>query len=149
MGVGICYDLRFPELFLLHASSSTGGRKGLDLFVLPGAFNLTTGPKHWSLLQRARAVDAQCYVVSSSPARSTDEIAEENGRLTEGKGYPAYTAWGHSMGVDPWGTVVGEAGTGEENVVVEVDLGVVEGFKESVPTGEQKRTDLYTVERKG
>ncbi|GMH61868.1 hypothetical protein TrRE_jg12821 [Triparma retinervis] len=148
VGLGICYDIRFPEMFLLHASSSTSSRPGLDLFVLPGAFNMTTGPRHWSLLQRSRAVDTQCYVVSSSPARSTREIEEENGRLTAGMGYEGYRAWGHSMGVDPWGEIVATAGEGEENVVVDVVLERVEGFKESVPTKEQKRGDLYTVEKK-
>uniref|UniRef100_A0A3Q3BC04 omega-amidase n=1 Tax=Kryptolebias marmoratus TaxID=37003 RepID=A0A3Q3BC04_KRYMA len=67
VGVGICYDMRFAELAQLY------GRKGCQLLVYPGAFNMTTGPAHWELLQRARAVDNQVFVATASPAR--DEAA--------------------------------------------------------------------------
>lgn len=66
IGVGICYDIRFPELSLLMR------RRGADVLVFPGAFNMTTGPAHWELLQRARAVDSQCYVATVSPARNPE-----------------------------------------------------------------------------
>lgn len=88
VGLGICYDIRFPELFLLHASTPSPiptTPSGLDLFILPGAFNMSTGPKHWELLQRARAVDTQCYVVSASPARSNAVMAKEYKDVTKGK----------------------------------------------------------------
>ena len=65
MGVGICYDIRFPELALLMR------QKGCRLIVYPGAFNMVTGPAHWELLQQARAVDNQLYVAACSPARNT------------------------------------------------------------------------------
>lgn len=136
VGVGICYDIRFPELFLLHALRKT------DVFVLPGAFNLTTGPKHWELLLRARAVDMQGWVIAASPARATKEMIKEN----ENGEYPTYEAWGHSMAVDPWGGVMVEAGVGEEGVGVEVELERGRKFREAIPTGRQKRTDLYKIE---
>uniref|UniRef100_A0A3P9PWP3 omega-amidase n=1 Tax=Poecilia reticulata TaxID=8081 RepID=A0A3P9PWP3_POERE len=76
VGVGICYDMRFAELAQLY------NRKGCQLLVYPGAFNMMTGPAHWELLQRARALDNQMYVATASPAR--DEAA-------------SYVAWGHNL----------------------------------------------------
>ena len=84
IGVGICYDLRFPELCMAYR------QRGASLVVFPGAFNMTTGPVHWQLLQQARAVDNQLFIASCSPARNLDS---------------SYTAWGHSMIVDPFGEV--------------------------------------------
>ncbi|KAF6120636.1 nitrilase family member 2 [Phyllostomus discolor] len=81
VGLGICYDLRFSELAQIYAE------RGCQLLVYPGAFNLTTGPAHWELLQRGRAVDNQVYVATASPAR--DDKA-------------SYVAWGHSTVVNPW-----------------------------------------------
>ncbi|XP_020924133.1 omega-amidase NIT2 isoform X2 [Sus scrofa] len=75
VGLGICYDIRFAELAQIYA------QRGCQLLVYPGAFNLTTGPAHWELLQRGRAVDNQVYVATASPAR--DDKA-------------SYVAWGHS-----------------------------------------------------
>ena len=140
VGLGVCYDLRFPELALLL-------RKKHDVSVIcvPGAFNMTTGPAHWELLQRARAVDAQCYVLTASPARATREMLEASER--EGK-YKGYEAWGHSSGVSPWGEVVATTEEKEDVVYVEVDLGKVKAMKEGIPTSEQKREDLYVVEEK-
>ena len=69
IGVGICYDIRFPELAMLYA------RQGCQMILYPGAFNMTTGPLHWELLQRARAVDNQVFVMTCSPARKNGEIA--------------------------------------------------------------------------
>ena len=82
--MGICYDLRFPELCMAYR------QRGARLVVYPGAFNMTTGPLHWQLLQQARAVDNQLFVASCSPARNLES---------------SYTAWGHSMVVDPFGEV--------------------------------------------
>ncbi|XP_077919538.1 omega-amidase NIT2 isoform X3 [Halichoerus grypus] len=95
VGLGICYDLRFAELAQIYA------QRGCQLLVYPGAFNMTTGPAHWELLQRGRAVDNQVYVATASPAR--DDQA-------------SYVAWGHSTIVSPWGEVLAKAGT-EETVV--------------------------------
>ena len=71
--------------------------EGCDILVYPGAFNMTTGPAHWTLLQRARAVDSQAYVVAVSPARTTSTDPKE------------YVAWGHSSVISPWGEVMVEA----------------------------------------
>ncbi|XP_054720070.1 omega-amidase NIT2-like isoform X2 [Uloborus diversus] len=80
VGLGICYDIRFPLMANIYTE------KGCQLLLYPGAFNMTTGPAHWELLQRARAVDNQLYVAGISPAR--DETA-------------SYVAWGHSSLVNP------------------------------------------------
>lgn len=66
IGVGICYDIRFDELARIYRN------KGCDMLIYPAAFNMTTGPLHWELLQRARANDLQLYVATISPARDTD-----------------------------------------------------------------------------
>lgn len=77
------------------------------MLIYPGAFNMTTGPLHWELLQRARANDLQLYVAGISPAR--DENFE-------------YIAWGHSMIVDPWGKVIASAADKEDIVYADIGL---------------------------
>ncbi|XP_013922522.1 PREDICTED: omega-amidase NIT2 [Thamnophis sirtalis] len=127
IGIGICYDIRFPELAQIYT------QKGCKLLVYPGAFNLTTGPAHWELLQRGRAVDNQVYVATASPAR------DETG---------SYVAWGHSTVVNPWGEVIAKAGTEETIVYAEIDLKKAEEIREQIPILSQKRSDLYAVEAK-
>ncbi|CAN5951091.1 unnamed protein product [Sphagnum jensenii] len=84
---GICYDLRFAELALLMR------QRGARLLLYPGSFNLTTGPLHWELLLRVRALDTQCYVAGVSTARNKEDTS-------------VYQAWGHSTLVDPFGKVL-------------------------------------------
>ena len=90
VGLGICYDLRFPELFRAMGP--------IDLLVLPAAFTYTTGQAHWDLLLRARAIENQCYVLA--PAQGG---VHPNGRQT----------WGHTQLIDPWGVVIDNLTTGE------------------------------------
>jgi predicted amidohydrolase len=85
VGLSVCYDLRFPELYRALMVPPC------DLLACPAAFTYTTGQAHWELLLRARAVENQCYVIA--PAQGG---LHENGRRT----------WGHSMIVDPWGEVL-------------------------------------------
>jgi omega-amidase len=133
VGVGICYDIRFPEYAMLLAQ-----QHGCRILVYPGAFNLTTGPAHWELLQRARAMDNQCFVLTASPARTpAPEIP--------GK-YPHYTAWGHSTAVSPWGDLVATMDEKEGIVVADLDLSKVETIRSSIPISKQKRTDMYKLE---
>uniref|UniRef100_A0A673BJ59 omega-amidase n=1 Tax=Sphaeramia orbicularis TaxID=375764 RepID=A0A673BJ59_9TELE len=124
IGVGICYDIRFAELAQLYS------RKGCQLLVYPGAFNMTTGPAHWELLQRGRAVDNQVYVATASPAR--DETA-------------SYVAWGHSTVVSPWGEVVSKAGPEEAVIYADIDLQYLADIRQQIPITSQRRGDLYTV----
>ncbi|SPQ21052.1 26b05a84-5f2d-400d-bd53-9c0e7a648c12 [Thermothielavioides terrestris] len=122
VGVAICYDVRFPELATIAA------RRGCFALVYPGAFNLTTGPLHWRLLGRARAVDNQLYVALCSPARD----------LSAG-----YHAWGHSLVVDPMAEVLVEAGEEETIVVAELDGEKIEEARKGIPLRNQRRFDVY------
>ncbi|KAF7711937.1 omega-amidase NIT2 [Silurus meridionalis] len=124
VGVGICYDIRFAELAQIYA------KKGCQLLVYPGAFNMTTGPAHWELLQRARAVDNQVYVATASPAR--DESAN-------------YVAWGHSSVVNPWGEVITKAQSEESVVYADIGLQYLSDVREQIPITKQKRNDIYEV----
>ncbi|KAF2362979.1 Carbon-nitrogen hydrolase [Trinorchestia longiramus] len=125
IGLGICYDIRFAELAQVYA------KQGCKLLLYPGAFNMTTGPAHWELLQRARAVDNQVYVASISPAR--DVNAE-------------YIAYGHSLCVDPWGCLVTEAEEQEAIVYAELDANELQSIRQNIPITKQKRADLYQVQ---
>lgn len=125
-GLGVCYDIRFPDMALALAR---GG--GAKLLLYPGAFNMTTGPAHWELLARARAVDTQCYVAVCSPARVD--------------GAPGYRPWGHSMVVDPWGEVLVAAAAGEDVVFADVCVDRVDQVRSMIPTGKQRRPDVYDV----
>ena len=101
---------------------------GCQVLIYPGAFNLTTGPLHWELLQRSRAVDNQVFVSMCSPARD----------MTAG-----YHAWGHSMTVDPMGSVLAEAGEGEELIFVTIDPEVLQSTRANIPVTVQRRFDVY------
>ena len=100
VGLSVCYDLRFPELYRLHAQASA------HLILVPSAFTYTTGQAHWELLLRARAVENQLYVLASAQGG-----LHENGRHT----------WGHSMVVDPWGDVLAMQAQGQGVVLVSMD----------------------------
>ncbi|PPR00676.1 hypothetical protein CVT24_000964 [Panaeolus cyanescens] len=122
VGLGICYDVRFPELGMIAA------RKGCHILIYPGAFNTTTGPLHWELLQRARAVDNQVFVSMCSPARDMSA---------------GYHAWGHSMVVDPMGRILNEAGEGEEIIYATIDPEVMKETRAGIPVTTQRRFDVY------
>ncbi|KPI83185.1 putative nitrilase [Leptomonas seymouri] len=121
-GVGICFDMRYPLLAWNYAS------QGTSFIAYPGAFNMVTGPLHWELSGRARAVDNQQFVFLCSPARDTS--AE-------------YVAWGHSMVVDPMGNVVGELDEKEGFLDCQVDLGVIADTRNRIPIMKGVRNDLY------
>lgn len=127
VGVGICYDIRFPELAQVYA------KLNCKLLVYPGAFNMTTGPAHWELLQRGRALDNQLYVATVSPARDTGA---------------KYVAWGHSTVVNPWGEVIATTEHEETILYADIDPAYVEEVREQIPTRNQKRDDMYTVDWK-
>lgn len=124
LGIGICYDIRFPEMAMLYAA------RGVQLIVYPGAFNMTTGPAHWQLLQQARAVDNQLFVATCSPARDL------------GAGY---VAWGHSTAVGPFAEILGAADEKPGIVLCEMDFGQIEERRQNMPLRQQKRTDLYAL----
>jgi len=123
LGVAICYDMRFPELAVAMR------HKGAALVVYPGAFNTVTGPPHYELLARARALDAQAFVVAASPARNPDS---------------AYQAYGYSVVVDPWSAPVARVdGCHEEVLFANLDVGRVDEVRKSVRLLDQRRPGAY------
>jgi omega-amidase len=130
IGVGICFDMRFPELAAVCAS------RGASMLVYPGAFNTVTGPLHWELLQRARAVDNQLFVLTCSPARDVD---------AKKKSPPAYEAWGHSTVVGPFAEILATTDEHESIVVAECDLEQIAIRRRNMPLETQRRGDLYAV----
>lgn len=124
MGLCICFDFRFPELARLMAL------EGARCVFVPAAFNMTTGPAHWELMFRQRAVDNQLFTVGAAPARSCG----------------GYVSYGNSMVVSPWGKVLWRAGAKPAAAVVEADLAQVESVRRQLPLLSARRTDLYRVE---
>jgi nitrilase len=110
VGLSICYDLRFPELY-----RSMGP---VDLLVVPAAFTHTTGQAHWELLLRARAVENLCYVLASAQGGT-----HPSGRRT----------WGDSMVVDPWGAVLERLAQGPGVVTAEIDPARIAELRASLP----------------
>jgi len=110
VGMTVCYDLRFPELFRALGPCA--------LIVVPAAFTYTTGKVHWEILLRARAIENQCYVLA----------AAQGGRHPTGR-----RTWGHSMLIDPWGEVKGVLPEGEGVVIGEIEQNVLASVREKLP----------------
>lgn len=127
IGVCICYDIRFPELARIMAM------RGAEIIIVPAAFNTTTGPAHWHTTGRQRAVDNQVYYAICSPAR------------TKGRGYKAY---GHTMMVDPWGKIMGEASIEEEIIFGEIDFQEIHRIRQELPLLNHLRNDIYEIVEK-
>ncbi|KAK6912846.1 Carbon-nitrogen hydrolase [Dillenia turbinata] len=131
VGIGICYDMRFQELAMLYAArASLSSLRGAHLLCYPGAFNMTTGPLHWELLQRSRATDNQLYVATCSPARDAEA---------------GYVAWGHSTLVGPFGEVLATTEHEEAIIISEIDYSLVEMRRTYLPLQKQRRGDLYQL----
>ncbi len=124
MGLCICFDFRFPELARIMAQS------GAKVIIVPAAFNMTTGPAHWEIMFRQRAVENQLYTIGTAPARDV------NG---------SYHSWGHSIIVDPWGKVVNEMDEKEGFYIGEIDLDEVDRIRDELPLINHRRTDLYEL----
>ena len=124
VGVAICFDVRFAELFRILAL------EGARLIVVPAAFNMTTGPAHWELLFRARALDNQCFVAGCAPAR--DETA-------------GYVSYAHSLVCDPWGRVQAQAGAAPALLICDIDLAQADAVRAQIPVLRARRTDLYQL----
>ncbi len=121
-GLAVCYDVRFPEMFRMMALA------GAQVVFVPANFTRSTGRDHWEVLLRARAVENGCYVIAAN------QCGEK----------PDFTAYGHSMAVDPWGTVLAEAsGDAPEIVYAEVDLARVYEVRAQLPALANRRADVY------
>lgn len=124
MGVAVCFDVRFPEMFRAMA------RRGCELICLPAQFNMTTGPAHWEATMRMRAVDNELFFVAAAAARY--------------EGF-SYECWGHSLILDPFGNRLAEADETEQLILAELDLNRIDEVRAQLPTFLHLREDLYTV----
>jgi deaminated glutathione amidase len=122
LGLTVCYDLRFPELYRILAV------EGAELVTVPAAFTLYTGKDHWELLLRARAIENQCYV-----------LAANQWGVVEGK-----ASYGRSSIVDPWGVVLAQAPDGDGVVSAELDRAHLERIRRSVPSLANRQPAAYT-----
>ncbi len=118
LGMSVCYDLRFPELYRQHAA------KGATLLAVPAAFTLMTGKDHWEVLLRARAIENQAYVFA--PAQW-------------GRHSPARQTYGHALIVDPWGLVIGRASDGEGVALGQVDPAYQANVRKNLPCLSHRR----------
>jgi nitrilase len=123
VGLSVCYDLRFPELYRHYA------QQGAHLLLVPSAFTHTTGQAHWEVLLRARAIENQCYIIA--PAQWGEHPV---GRM----------CYGRSMIINPWGTVIAQAADGEGVVVANLDMADLERIRTAVPSLANRRPRVYT-----
>ncbi|MCC6918047.1 MAG: carbon-nitrogen hydrolase family protein [Alphaproteobacteria bacterium] len=118
LGLSICYDLRFPHLY------RTFGQAGCDFVAIPAAFTKTTGEAHWHILQRARAIETACYVIS----------AAQGGRHANGR-----QTYGHSLIIGPWGDILAEGGTDPGVIAARIDPAEVKAARARIPSLQHDR----------
>ncbi len=123
IGMSICYDLRFPELYRRMVD------RGAEILAIPSAFTLETGKEHWHALLRARAIEGQAWVLAPAQDGRHDDRGLRH-------------SYGHSAIVDPWGTVVADRGEGEGLALAEIDLGRVARVRASMPIASHRRDVL-------
>ena len=124
MGLCICYDFRFPELSRLMVE------RGAKVILVPAAFNMTTGPAHWEILFRTRALDNQVFTLGAAPARDPSS---------------GYTSYGNSIAVSPWGDVLDRLGADQEMLVCTLELDRVAQVRRELPLLAHRRKDVYTL----
>jgi predicted amidohydrolase len=123
LGMSVCYDLRFPELYRELAV------RGASVVAVPSAFTLATTRDHWEVLLRARAIENQCFVVAAN------QIGEHPGGMRSG---------GRSMIVDPWGLVLASASDAETAIVAELDMDALGGIRRRLPSLANRRPEVYS-----
>ena len=126
LGMSICYDIRFPELYRLMAL------RGAQVIFVPASFTMPTGKDHWEVLLRARAIENGCYIVAPG------QIGQK----------PAYAAYGNSLVADPWGTVIARSKDAPGITYAEIDLDYLDKIRKQIPSLENRRSDLYEVSEK-
>ena len=124
IGVMLCFDIRFPVLSRMMVND------GAKVIFVPAAFNMTTGPAHWELSFRTRALDNQIYMVGCAPARDVSA---------------GYISWGHSIVTDPWGRVTGMLDENEGILLAELDMDYEEQVREELPLLKSRRKDIYQL----
>lgn len=124
MGVMLFFDIRFPELSRMMVND------GAKVIFVPAAFNMTTGPAHWELSFRTRALDNQIYMVGCAPARDVSA---------------GYISWGHSIVTDPWGRVIDMLDEKKGILLAELDMDYEEQVREELPLLKSRRKDIYQL----
>ncbi len=127
MGLCVCFDIRFPELSRLMALA------GANVILCPASFNMTTGPAHWELMFRARAVENQVFGAGCASARNV------NG---------SYVSFGNSIVVSPWGDVITRAGAEETILYADLDFELIKKVRSEIPLISARRSDIYRLERR-
>ena len=122
LGLTVCYDLRFPELFRILAL------RGADAITVPSAFTAVTGRDHWEILLRARAIENQLFVIAANQS---------------GTAAPQFDSWGRSMIADPWGRVLAGIDEGEGHAIADLDLGELSRIREKLPSLASRRANAY------
>jgi predicted amidohydrolase len=125
VGLGVCYDLRFPEFSTLLQ------KHGMDILTYPSAFTVKTGQAHWEVLLRARAIETQSYVVA----------AAQYGRHTTTR-----ESYGNAMIVDPWGKVLVSCTPTDPIQSVELDINYLQSIRTNMPVLQHRRDDVYRLE---
>ena len=120
LGLSVCYDLRFAELYAALV------RKGAQIITVPSAFTLMTGKDHWYALLRARAIETQCYVIAPAQSGRHDDRGLRH-------------SYGHSLVIDPWGQVIAAAPDGPGLALAEIDLERVARVRRQIPVAEHRR----------
>lgn len=118
MGLAICYDMRFPDLFSAYAKS------GVDIITLPSAFTVPTGEAHWHTLLRARAIESAAFIIAAAQCG-----VHEDGRQT----------YGHSLVVDPWGTILLDMGSSPGLACVDLDIDMIQRVRQQIPVHANRR----------
>ena len=118
LGLSVCYALRFPELYREFF------KRGAEIVTLPSAFTAVTGNAHWETLLRARAIENQCYIVAAAQGGKHNDKRE---------------TWGHTVIIDPWGSILDSVEKGEGIALAEIDLEYLQKIRERMPISEQLR----------
>lgn len=126
LGMSICYDIRFPELYRIMALD------GAQVIFTPASFTMPTGKDHWEPILRTRAIENGCYIVA--PGQIGKKVH--------------FTAYGNSMVVDPWGTVVSRARDTVGVIYAEIDLDYEDAIRAKIPSLANRRADVYDLHRK-
>lgn len=126
LGLSVCYDLRFAELY------GTLSKRGANILLIPAAFTAETGKAHWEVLLRARAIENQCYVAASAQY---------------GMHYKGRATHGHAMIVDPWGNIVAQCSDKEGLAMAEIDLDYLQRVRQAMPMQAHRRPDIFEDKR--
>lgn len=126
LGMSICYDIRFPELYRIMTL------EGAQVIFTPASFTMATGKEHWECILRTRAIENACYIVAA------DQIGQKH----------EFLAYGYSMVIDPWGTVIAKARDEAGMFYADIDLDYEDKIRQKVPVLKNRRADIYEVKRR-